>query len=278
MARAPWGKIAPAQGGFVVARPDLDTFEALCAVVRAGDFRAGSGWAGTGVGSFYGGMTIQGLVPYFFEMVRPGAGVAVDNCVYNNMANNPRSVGGFGKGVCRDGSPADDCKDCRLVDVATVKTVHFTICQKPWGCFDARNQRCPYCPICTKFHRLWFEAREAMEREWGIYEPYTGDAPERHGMCGRHRDGSRGYKPVPIDRLVNTRAGGSSPDSGPPPPSRRRRAPLGGDGGSAGSQPETPPGVFQLTNETHRRLRSRTSRRRHSGRPADPRRPRRHLR
>lgn len=194
------GKNKPVQGGFIVARPSMDIYNQLVDVVREGDFRAGGGWGGTGAGAYWGGMTIQGLLPYFFESVRPGLGLALDECVYNMMANNPRDVGGFNKGRCRrDGSlhPAP-CKDCRLVDVETVKTVHFTICQKPWNCIRASHTSCPYCPICAKLHRRWFDLRKEMELEWGTYDPavYSGRAAERHGMCGS------GYKPVPIHRLL----------------------------------------------------------------------------
>lgn len=205
MARPPWGTNPPTQGGFIVAKPDLDTFRAIVDVVREGDFRAGKGWGGTGAGSYWGGMTIQGLLPYYFEKLHPGQGKPVDNCVYNNMANNPRSVGGFNKGDCRDGTKHPEvCKDCRLVDVDTVKSVHFTICQKPWGCTSATHLNCPYCPICAKFHKLWFDIRRELEVEWGTYKlvGYTGDAQDRQGMCGKHQDGSRGYKSVPIHLLL----------------------------------------------------------------------------
>jgi len=208
MARPPWGKNPPTQGGFIVAKPDARTFEALVSVVRQGDFRAGSGWGGTSTGNYWGGMTIQGLVPYFFEKLHPGTGRAVDNCVYNNMANNPRSIGGFDKGECRDGTkPPATCKDCRLVELDTVKTTHFTICQKPWGCTSASHLSCPYCPLCAKFHKRWFDIRRELEIEWETYDlvGYTGDATERRGMCGKHKDGQRGYKPVPMHLLLQNK-------------------------------------------------------------------------
>eukprot|EP00635_Sarcinochrysidales_sp_CCMP3193_P005337 CAMPEP_0118914976 /NCGR_PEP_ID=MMETSP1166-20130328/15216_1 /TAXON_ID=1104430 /ORGANISM="Chrysoreinhardia sp, Strain CCMP3193" /LENGTH=449 /DNA_ID=CAMNT_0006854615 /DNA_START=56 /DNA_END=1402 /DNA_ORIENTATION=+ len=202
------GKNKPVQGGFILAKPSTAIYDALVDVVREGDFRANGGWGGTGAGQYWGGMTIQGLMPYFFETVRPGQGKALDECVYNNMAHNPRDVGGFNKGRCRrDGSlhPAP-CRDCRLVDVDDVKTVHFTICQKPWNCISATNVACPYCPICAKLHKKWFDIRHEMELEWGTYDPaaYDGTARDRHGMCGRH--GASGYKPVPIDRLLANRS------------------------------------------------------------------------
>ena len=49
-----------------------DSARLVQAAVRLGDFRqggGGSGWGGTGAGTYWGGMTIQGLVPYFFEKV-----------------------------------------------------------------------------------------------------------------------------------------------------------------------------------------------------------------
>ena len=40
-------------------RPDLVVFENMKMIVKKGDFRPGSGWGGTGAGSFWGGQTIQ---------------------------------------------------------------------------------------------------------------------------------------------------------------------------------------------------------------------------
>ncbi|KAH8056118.1 hypothetical protein JL721_10083 [Aureococcus anophagefferens] len=186
MAQRPWGANPPVQGGFFVARPNLDVFEEMVAIVRKGDFRGG--WGGTRAGSFYGGMTIQGLLPYYFRHVRPRLGREVRGCVYNNMASNPRSAGGFGKGECRDGTvpgagaytgdiAKGDCDDCRLTDVAAVKVVHFTICQKPWICHGTSTS-CYYCKICNEFHKLWFAIREEFERERGVYDARKYDNPK----------------------------------------------------------------------------------------------------
>lgn len=205
MATPPWGHNPPVQGGFIVATPDMDTYEALVDVVREGDFRPKTGWGGTGAGAYWGGMTIQGLLPYFFDRLRPTAGAAVSNCVYNNMASNPRSVGGFGKGDCRDGTkPPAVCEDCRLVDAESVMTTHFTICQKPWTCTSAKSLSCPYCPLCAKFHEKWFEIRAEMEAEWGTGGGYTGKAEARFGMCDA--TGAAAYRPVPIGNLTADRA------------------------------------------------------------------------
>ena len=210
MAQRPWGANPPVQGGFFVARPNLDVFEEMVAIVRKGDFRGG--WGGTRAGSFYGGMTIQGLLPYYFRHVRPRLGREVRGCVYNNMASNPRSAGGFGKGECRDGTvpgagaytgdiAKGDCDDCRLTDVAAVKVVHFTICQKPWICHGTSTS-CYYCKICNEFHKLWFAIREEFERERGVYDARKYDNPktaQRRGMCTKFSEA--GYIPIDVDHL-----------------------------------------------------------------------------
>lgn len=56
----PGSKACPVQGGFFVLRPDPQIYAALVDVVREGDFREGSAWGGSGIGWFWGGMTIQG--------------------------------------------------------------------------------------------------------------------------------------------------------------------------------------------------------------------------
>ena len=77
---------APVQGGFLALRPDEATARRLWAVVQRGDFRKGGGWEGSGIGNFWGGMTIQGLMPFFVAKVAPPAWAEeVDRCVFNQM-------------------------------------------------------------------------------------------------------------------------------------------------------------------------------------------------
>ena len=115
------GKNPPVQGGFLVLKPNLTAFEELNGIVRKGDFRSGSGWGGTGAGSYWGGMTIQGLLAYYYRILHPGEGRELRRCVYNNMVDNPRDVGGWDKGSCRDGGKT--CEDCRLSNVSIIKNV-----------------------------------------------------------------------------------------------------------------------------------------------------------
>lgn len=44
----------------------------LVAVVCQGDWKVGAGWRGSQIGYFYGGATIQGLLPYYYTNVAPG--------------------------------------------------------------------------------------------------------------------------------------------------------------------------------------------------------------
>ena len=77
---------APVQGGFLCVKPNRWAFETLWAIVRKGDYGKGQGWGGSRIGNFWGGMTIQGLVPYFVVKVAPPAfSEEVDRCVYNQM-------------------------------------------------------------------------------------------------------------------------------------------------------------------------------------------------
>lgn len=112
----------PVQGGFLLCRPSMDTFNTLVKIVLKGDFAAGSGWAKSGIGFFYGGATIQGLLAYYFRHAAPEKGFEADRCLYNHMW---------------------DSDDCRKYSVDRVFTLHFTgSCPKPWMCGTKRKDGC----------------------------------------------------------------------------------------------------------------------------------------
>ena len=49
-------------------------------------------------------MTIQGLLPYYYEHLHPGRAVELNRCVYNNMADNPtteEAIHDVAQGSCR---------------------------------------------------------------------------------------------------------------------------------------------------------------------------------
>ena len=92
------------QGGFLVVRPNATVLEHFRDILRRGEFVIGpkrGGW-GNKVGGFYGDVTFQGILPYYYEYVAPsGAGLEeegvgghneaeLDRCVYNQMGDNPR--------------------------------------------------------------------------------------------------------------------------------------------------------------------------------------------
>lgn len=70
----------PVQGGLLVLRPDKAVYEEYLEVLKKGDFREGKGWGGI-VGPFYGAMTIQGLLPYYYDILHPGQSVDLNHCV-----------------------------------------------------------------------------------------------------------------------------------------------------------------------------------------------------
>ena len=163
-------RMTPAvQGGFLVVRPSAAVFDAIVAVSQAGRWggKLGSGWEGTGVGHWWGGNTIQGVLPYFFKIHAPkhldaaafAAGdldaTEVDRCVYDNMVD---------KAVV-DPDPPVGRSACRDVAVDDIKFMHFTVCQKPWSCHPNRDDANGLCPA---LHRIWFEKRRAYEAAHGM--------------------------------------------------------------------------------------------------------------
>lgn len=178
------------QGGFLVLRPSVSTFDEYKSIVRRGDFRYNGGWGGSGYGDFYGGMTVQGIVPYFYDVVRPNTAVELDRCYYNTMADNPRTgrtVDNVVSGECRDGTT--DCKDCREIDVGEIKTAHFTLCQKPWHC-TRMNPDLLQEGLCRNLQREWFKVRVDLEDKNG---PGRFDVDQFLGFC--KEGGERGYIP-----------------------------------------------------------------------------------
>ena len=100
---SPGRRDKPFQGGFFMVKPSLEVYQELVQIILKGDFRKGTGWDGI-CGWYYGGMTIQGLLPYYFEHLHPGRAVELHRCVYNNMAANPtteEAINGVAQGLCR---------------------------------------------------------------------------------------------------------------------------------------------------------------------------------
>lgn len=47
------------------------------------EFRRGSAWNGSKIGWFWGGMTVQGVLPYYYNLITAkGRAQIVDRCTY----------------------------------------------------------------------------------------------------------------------------------------------------------------------------------------------------
>eukprot|EP00557_Chaetoceros_sp_GSL56_P010014 CAMPEP_0176478180 /NCGR_PEP_ID=MMETSP0200_2-20121128/1044_1 /TAXON_ID=947934 /ORGANISM="Chaetoceros sp., Strain GSL56" /LENGTH=432 /DNA_ID=CAMNT_0017874091 /DNA_START=54 /DNA_END=1349 /DNA_ORIENTATION=- len=152
------------QGGFLVIRPSMQVFEEFRAIIRKGDYRKGSGWGGKGYGPFYGSMTFQGIIPYYYDEIHHGTAIELNRCVYNQMADNPRdkrTVNNVVSGKCRDGR--QDCEDCRERNIEDIVTAHFTLCQKPWHCLP-HDQDVLQHRLCRSLFGEWYRIRADLER------------------------------------------------------------------------------------------------------------------
>lgn len=164
------------QGGFIVVKPNLEVYEKYRAVIIDGNYTRGYGWGGKlRYGGYYGAAQIQGLCAYFFGAVRPNTTVELNRCVYNFMSDDPRDANADNK--CK--TQEDDCEDCRQKKIEDIKSVHFTLCGKPWWC-QRRDSFWPFKKpdTCTHAHYYWFRTRLQIEREWARLDPGYSVTPE----------------------------------------------------------------------------------------------------
>jgi len=130
-------------GGFLVFSPQhpasMHHMDEVVEVLKEGNFSS-KGWRQSGIGWTYGGMTIQGILPYYYfieankeqealsqrlEMKFAPAHKELDRCRYNNMVQ------------------LDKCKN---IPFDSVISNHFTgDCGKPWHCGDKMH------PLCNRF-------------------------------------------------------------------------------------------------------------------------------
>jgi hypothetical protein len=91
------------------------------------EFKKHHGWNSSHIGWFWGGMTVQGILPYYYNRITtPGRSKIVDRCYYNTMADTP---------------------ECSVQTLDQLKSAHFTVCQKPWGCWKQIDNR-----LCRDLH------------------------------------------------------------------------------------------------------------------------------
>lgn len=182
----------PYQGGFFAIKPSLKTYNEFINILLEGDYDVKHGW-GKKVGPFHGGMTIQGLFPWYYQYLHTGKSVELNRCIYNNMSDKPFLLRNNGKEVCRTNE--EKCEDCRFKKVEDVVSFHFTICQKPWTCLNYVTKRKDH-QLCREMNRKWFELRSELEISWGRSGKGTGKLLEDHynGYCSKSRAG--GYQPI----------------------------------------------------------------------------------
>ena len=157
----------PVQGGFLVLEPSEEDYTNIINVMMTTEFRKGSAWNGTKIGWFWGGMTVQGVLPYYYRKVsNPDRMVKLDRCYYNTMADTPA---------------------CSIQKVEDLTSAHFTICQKPWGCFNN-----PVSRLCGDLHHRWFKLRKEAEKFYSL--------PSIPQACPK--GGHKWYKPMQLANAV----------------------------------------------------------------------------
>lgn len=189
--------VPPAQGGFLVIQPSMETFKEFQDIIRKGD-HGPRGWGGSKIGNFWGGQTIQGIMPYYYHVIHPDRGQEMNRCQYNHMVDNPYYPN---TKRCIDGSM--NCEDCRLSNPDDVYSAHFTICQKPWTCTEHVNPRNKV--VCAAFHQKWFQLRDEFERDVLHVDPASYRVQQTRyvasqGMCKGY--GDKKYLPIPVDQVT----------------------------------------------------------------------------
>ena len=69
-------------------QPSDQVYTDLVNIVMNTEFFQGGGWNRSKIGWFWGGMTVQGVLPYYYNRIAtPGRSQIVDRCFYNTMAD-----------------------------------------------------------------------------------------------------------------------------------------------------------------------------------------------
>jgi hypothetical protein len=194
----PGRAVKPFQGGVLVLRPDRNVYEELRNIVREGDYRDQGGWGGRSR-KFWGSMTIQGLLPYYYDILHfnETRALELNRCVYDNMCSKSRNgdaVNDRPTGQCY--TQEESCEDCRDRSVATIVATHFTVCQKPWTCTVHGRAGIDH-RLCRALHHEWFRVRSDLEQSWGRSGWGTGVWREREqffGFCNTY--GTKGYETI----------------------------------------------------------------------------------
>jgi hypothetical protein len=188
----PWDNRQVAQGGFLVARPDMEAFQRYIDVVTEANYSArcdeSGGWGRMGYGCKQGSMHFQGVVAYFYDQIAPGKGHAVelDGCAWNQVAHSVIYHGKrqewngtcqqwpiYGGNISMNRPEYGACHDCRIWPVEETYTAHFTACSKPWQCryteqdTSAAITAVTNATTCGNLIREFYRIRMDLEHQLG---------------------------------------------------------------------------------------------------------------
>lgn len=179
----------------------------------------------------------QGLIAYYYDHIRPGTAVELNQCRYNHMGvdilcrNLPGCQSGRtpGYGHCRNGLPKGQCEDCMVTPMSDIYSVHYTMCRKPWQCMavgsdngkapgkdraTAINTRMCLLEHCYELIKKWHSLRSDFEQK--LLE-LTNDQSILGGATGAYRrdiflghcddDGNAGYRTISASTATLQRIG-----------------------------------------------------------------------
>ncbi|CAB9526391.1 expressed unknown protein [Seminavis robusta] len=178
-------------------------------VVREGNFSGGynlkNGWGDAGYGGFVGAMAMQGLLAYYYDIVKPNVAVELNQCRFNHMGMDvryrhpPNFISRKKRKIGRCRNNREFCEDCMITNVSSIYNVHFTQCRKPWNCIgvghgggripgqkpaSAIDTNAGNFDHCMELVTRWHLIRADLERE---IEIFTGDSSVYGGAMGQHK-------------------------------------------------------------------------------------------
>lgn len=81
-------------GGFWAVRPNMTALNMMSEQIQMGNFDRGGGWDKTGAGRWWGGATVQGILPWYaYYKMDQSKRKEVDTCRFNNQVG-AREEGG----------------------------------------------------------------------------------------------------------------------------------------------------------------------------------------
>jgi len=148
------------QAGFMVFKPNPTMHQEMMDIWHRGHFDS-SGWEKSGIGYYYGGATISGVLPYMFMKLHPEEGHMVDPCRYNH---NGADKTFYKLQLGEDEAHADPY--CEGFNFRETVFNHFTGCPKPWDCAYGDPQK-NQTEACKYFIRQWFVMRRNVAAKFG---------------------------------------------------------------------------------------------------------------